>query len=99
MTMIDPATGWFEIGKVPTYDLDDITGSNYEYIDKSSVRVRQFLNNKCLSKYLHPRKVVFEKVHEFKWNVTPFLKGFNIKPVLAKLKTQKLIIRWSDCTK
>ena len=32
--MIDPATGWFNIVEMPTYDLDEVTGGNYEYIDK-----------------------------------------------------------------
>ena len=32
-TMIDHATGWFEIFEVPTYDLDEVMGGNYEYID------------------------------------------------------------------
>ena len=39
MTMIDPATGWFEIVKDPTYDLDEVRGGNDEYINKSSSRV------------------------------------------------------------
>ena len=33
MTMIDPTTSWFEIFRIPTYDLDEIMGGNYEYID------------------------------------------------------------------
>ena len=28
------ATGWFEIFKVITFDLDEVTGRNDEYIDK-----------------------------------------------------------------
>ena len=39
MTMIDPTTSWFEIFRIPTYDLDEIMGGNYEYIDESSDRV------------------------------------------------------------
>ena len=34
ITMIGPSTGWFEISKVMTYDLDEIMVNNYEYIDK-----------------------------------------------------------------
>ena len=33
MKMIDRATSWFEIIKVPTYDLDEVTGGNDEYSD------------------------------------------------------------------
>ena len=28
MTMIEPTTGLFEIIKVPTFDLDEVTGGN-----------------------------------------------------------------------
>ena len=33
-TMIDPATGWFDIVQVPTFDLEEATRGNDEYIDK-----------------------------------------------------------------
>ena len=32
--MIDPTTGWFEIFEIPTYDIDEVTGGNDEYIYK-----------------------------------------------------------------
>ena len=28
MKMVDPATVWFKIIEIPTYDLDEVTGSN-----------------------------------------------------------------------
>ena len=34
MAMIDPATGWFEIGKIPTFNLEEVALGNDEYIDK-----------------------------------------------------------------
>ena len=34
MTMIDTATGWFEIVKIPMFDLNEVTEVNDEYIDK-----------------------------------------------------------------
>ena len=33
-TMIDPITGWFEIAKIPTFNLNEVTDDNDEYIDK-----------------------------------------------------------------
>ena len=45
MTMINPATGWFNIVEIPMYNLDEITGVNDEYIYKSSSRVIQLFNN------------------------------------------------------
>ena len=59
MPMIDPSTGWFEIANIPTFDLEEVTIGNNEYIDKSSARVIQFFNNTWLCRYPCPHKVVF----------------------------------------
>ena len=53
MTIIDTTTGWFEIFKVPVYELDEVTGSYYYYIDKSSSIIIQLFNNTWLVRYLH----------------------------------------------
>ena len=45
MTMIDPDMGWFEFFKVLTYDLDEVTGGNNDYIYNSSARLIQLFNN------------------------------------------------------
>ena len=66
MTIIDPATGCFEIVKVPTFDLDELTGGNDEHIDKSSSRESQLFNNKWIFRYSCPRKVMLNNVYEFK---------------------------------
>ena len=34
MPMIDLATGWFNIVDIPTFDLEEVTLGNDEYIDK-----------------------------------------------------------------
>ena len=39
MTMIEPNTGWFEIFKIPRFDLEKVTVGYDEYIYKSSARV------------------------------------------------------------
>ena len=66
MMMIDPATGWFKIVEIPTFDLEDVTIGNDEYIDKSSARVSQFFNNTWLCRFPRPRKVVFDNGSGFK---------------------------------
>ena len=86
MTMIDPATGWFKIVKLLTFNLDEETSVNYEYIDKSSDGFVQVFNNTWLCRYPHPRKVVFDNGYKFKQDFTPLLKGFNIKTVLMSVK-------------
>ena len=65
MTIIEPNTGWFEIIEVPTYDINDVTGGNEEYIDKYSARVIHLFNNIWLIRYSNPHKVVFDNVYEF----------------------------------
>ena len=65
MTMIDPATGWFEIVKIPTFNLYEVSIGNNEYIDKSSDRVSQLFNNTWLCIYPRPRKFVFDNRYEF----------------------------------
>ena len=42
MMMINPDTGWFEIVKIPTFNIDDVATENYEYIDKLSDRFVHF---------------------------------------------------------
>ena len=86
MTTIDPATGWFEIVQIPTFDLNEVTGGNDAYIDKSYYRVSQLFKNKWICRYPRPRKVMFDKGPEFKRDFTTFLKDFDIKPVLTSTK-------------
>ena len=86
MTMIDPATGWFGIVKVPTYDLDEVMRNNYEYIDKSSARVIHLFNNTWLSIYPCLHKVFLDNISKFRRDFTPLLKYFNIKPALTTVK-------------
>ena len=83
VTMIDPGTGWFEIVEIPMFDLEEVALGNDEYIDKSSDRVSQLFKNTWLCIYPRPRKVVFDNVSEFKQDFAPFLKYFDIKPVLT----------------
>ena len=86
MKMIDPTTGWLKTTKILTYDLDEVTGGNDEYIDKSSVRVSQLFNNTRLIRYPRPHKFVFDNISDFKRDFTPLLKDFYIKPALTTIK-------------
>ena len=73
--MINPATGWFDIFEIPTYDLE-----------KSSTRVSQLFNNTWLLRYPRPRKVLFDNRSGFKQYFNPLLKHFGIKSVLTTIK-------------
>ena len=51
MPIIEPTTGWVEIVEVPTFNLDDVTGGNDDYIDRSSSRLSKLFNDTWLSRY------------------------------------------------
>ena len=85
MTMIESATGWFEIFKILAFNLDEVTEGNYEYIDKSSTRVIQLFNNAWMCIYPCPHKVVFDVGSKFKQYFTPLIKDFDIKPVVISV--------------
>ena len=91
MAMIDPAMGWSENVNIPTYNLDEVIGGNDEYKDKSSSRLRHLFNNKWLSRYLHPQKVVFDGGYEFKRDLTSLLKELDIEPILTT-KSHKVTV-------
>ena len=81
-----PATGWFDIVEILTYNLNEFMGVNDEYIDKSSTRIIQFFNNTWICRYPRPQKVIFDNGYEFKQNFTHLLNYFDIKPVLETFK-------------
>ena len=95
MKRIDPAIGWFQIFEVLTFKIDEIAGSNTEYIDNSSDRVSQLFNNTWLCRYQRQCKVAFENGSEFKRDFPPWLNDIDIKPVLMTIKTHKLTNQWS----
>ena len=45
MTIIDPATGWFKITEIKTFDLEEVALGNDEYIDKSSTIIIHMFKN------------------------------------------------------
>ena len=51
MTMVDPATGWFEIVEVPYYNNEDIVNDKDISINKNSTRISQLFNQAWLSLY------------------------------------------------
>ena len=63
MTMIDPATGWFEIVKITTFDLGALMAGNNEYIYKSYARLSQMFNNTWLCRYPRPRSRAYQPRH------------------------------------
>ena len=80
------AIGRFKIVKVPTYNLNEVTGSDDEYIDKSLASVRKLFNKKWLRRYPRPRRVFLDNGYEFKRDLNNLIKELDITPVLTKNK-------------
>ena len=87
MTMIDPATGWFEVVEVPNFIVEDVKNKRtIETIDKSSARISRLFDQTWLSRYPRPRKVIFDNGSEFKKDFVPLLKDWSIKPKATTIK-------------
>ena len=74
MTMIDPATGWFEIAHIP-----DVIVEDKPVIDKGSARISQLFNSHWLSRYPRPTRVVYDNGSEFKLHFKQLCEDFSIK--------------------
>ena len=86
MTMVDPATGWFEIAELPYIEVKQIKENNIDYIDKTSARISQLFDKVWLSRYPRPTKVVFDNGSEFKKDFQILLKDWGIKPKCTTVK-------------
>lgn len=55
ITILDPATGWFDLVQVPNYIINDINSkSTQEKFDKECARIIQLFNQTWLSRYPCP---------------------------------------------
>ena len=84
LTMIDPATGWFEIIELPTREIIEIdkkTGKEVvrEIIDKTSSTISYLFNKAWLSRYPRPRYVVCDNGSEFKLHLKELCKQYSVK--------------------
>ena len=80
-TMIDPATGWFEIA---------------QYNDKSAITIANLVEQQWLSRYPLPNQVIFDRGsefigHEFKTMMTEDY-GIKIKPITVQNPQANAII-------
>ena len=89
MTMIDPASGWFEIVEVPYYGLEEANANRREFVDKTSARVSQLFKHTWLDRYPRPLKVIYDNGSEFKKDFEPLLKDFDIKPTCTTVENPR----------
>ena len=82
MTMIDPATGWFEIVELPNVFVkykrkgEDITKV---IIDKSSAVISRLFNKTWLSRYPRAKYVFYDNGSEFKLHFEGLCDSFSLK--------------------
>ena len=76
LTMIDPASSWFEIIELPVVDLSPTSSSKIKakshdktkdaYFDKSSSMISTLVNRTWFSRYPHCQHIIYDNGSEFK---------------------------------
>jgi len=87
LTMVDPATGWFEVVELPTAEVyrefRDPKGKvdvvEDEILDRTSAQISQLFNKTWLCRYPRPVEVVCDNGSEFKKDFKALLKSYSIK--------------------
>jgi hypothetical protein len=82
LTIINPATSWFEMIELPTNSIKYIQKGR-EIIeikfDKSSAQISRLFNRQWLSRYPRPKYIVFDNGSEFKLHFNELCETYNIK--------------------
>ena len=82
LTIIDPATGWFEVVELPC--VERITQRNGKQeieviLDKASATVAQLFNSTWLCRYPRPLYIVYDQGSEFKLHFTELCDSYQLK--------------------
>ena len=105
MTMIDPATGWFEVVELPTVAVyremkkkdGEIVEVEDEILDKCSAAISQLFNKTWLSRYPRPVEVVCDNGSEFKKDFAALLESYSIKRKPTTIKNPRAnAISWKE---
>ena len=89
LTMIDPATGWFEIIELPTSSVSvKRKGKDIEeiIIDKSSAQISRLFNKQWLSRYPRSKHIIYDNGSEFKLHFRELCIDYRIKPKPTTVK-------------
>ena len=82
LTMIDPATGWFEVIELPLTSVA-VKREGEEIveviIDKSSASISQLFNKQWLSRYPRPKYIIYDQGSEFKLHFEALCESYNVK--------------------
>ena len=83
LTMIDPASSWFEIVELPVEDIvltDKNKKAKEAYFDKSSLMVSNLVNKCWFCRYPRCRNIIFDNGSEFKLHFKHLCKEYGVKP-------------------
>ena len=102
VTMIDPASSWFEIIELPVAELDgtpatakksktkskkiDLNKRNKEYFDKTSAQVSRLVYKSWLSRYPRCREMIYDNGSEFKLDFRALCDSYGIKSKQTTIK-------------
>jgi len=82
LTMIDPATGWFEIVELPNTDVTYVrNGKDIKevIIDKSAATVSNLFNKTWLCRYPRPTYLIYDNGGEFKSHFKTLCDSYSLK--------------------
>ena len=89
LTMIDPATGWFEIVELPTKEVTFVRkGEEIVEIllDKNSATISKLFNKQWLSRYPRPNSITYDNGSEFKLHFRSLCDTYGIKRKATSVK-------------
>ena len=93
LTMIDPATSWFEVAELPIVQRKDIAtiakGTKSQkgkkktpeqpYFDKSSAKISELVNKTWFCRYPRCRNIIYDNGSEFKLHFQSLCDSFGLK--------------------
>ena len=89
LTMIDPATGWFEIIELPIASVEVIREGDKitkVILDKSSAMVSRLFNQTWLCRYPRAKYIIFDNGSEFKLHFRELCESYSIKQKTTSVK-------------
>jgi len=72
LTMIDPASGWFEIVELPIHEIPKKKSKKKgqpektEYFDKTSAQISRLVNKSLFSRYPRCQQIIYDNGSKFK---------------------------------
>ena len=85
LTMIDPASGWFEIVELPIHEIPKKKSKKKgkpektEYFDKTSAQISRLVNKSWFSRYPRCQQIIYDNGSEFKLHFEDLCETYGIK--------------------